>query len=416
MVGNRRALFSSIASHSVTKNAAALGALQLVNYAVPLLLLPYLTRQLGVNAFGLVAITLAVIQFAYTITDYGFSLSGTYDISLKRGDVAYINEKIGAIFGAKIFLLLFVVVCIFLAPVVFPSLDLPFPYIIAVILAIAAQAFQPIWLFQGLERMKNITIYMVLTKVLYAVLVISFVSGESDAIIVIYSWGAAQFLGLLVSLVFMRREGYSIAWPLFSEALGELKASSQFFWSRLSVSLYTSASTVVVGSASVAQAAHFAVCEQVYKAGQNITSPVNSAMFPFMAQHKNWKIFFSVFLVCSLTLICGCALLAYYAGPLLVLLFGQEYGVAAPILLVFLCTVVVNYVSVTFGYSAFSALERIAIANMTVVAGAIVQVVTLSLLYYLNEISGLTVACSVLVAETLVMVMRVSFFSYYRRS
>ena len=71
-MGNVLGILQKIKSHSVTKNVSALGVMQIANYVVPLLLLPFLARQLGIEAFGVVAITFASIQLVMVLTDYGF--------------------------------------------------------------------------------------------------------------------------------------------------------------------------------------------------------------------------------------------------------------------------------------------------------------------------------------------------------
>lgn len=397
----------SIGKHSVSRNAAALGVMQIANYAVPLLLLPFLTRQLGMEAFGMVAITLAAIQLAFVLTDYGFSLSATYSISTNRENTDFVNQKISAIFGAKALLVSLLAVALIIASQTVPSLQAYTTYIIAAFIAICAQAFQPIWLFQGIERMKNITLYTVLTKVLYAILVLQLIRSPEDAVTVIYCWSAAQVIGLLASLYFMYSAGYRVSWPSLQTVRHEFVDGAQFFWSRLAVAVYTSASTLVVGSQSAAQAAQFAVCEQIYKAGQNVTSPINNAMFPYMAKNKDWKIFYKILFIAGITMTTGCLVLAYYATPLLTILFGDEYGTATPVLLIFLCTTIINYFGVTFGYSAFSALGRVEIANISVIVGAIIHAATLYLIYTNIEITAITVALSILITESIVMCIRI---------
>jgi len=397
----------SIGKHSVSRNAAALGVMQIANYAVPLLLLPFLTRQLGMEAFGVVAITLAAIQLAFVLTDYGFSLSATYSISTNRENTDFVNQKISAIFGAKALLVSLLAVALIIASQTVPSLQAYTTYIIAAFIAICAQAFQPIWLFQGIERMKNITLYTVLTKVLYAILVLQLIRSPEDAVTVIYCWSAAQVIGLLASLYFMYSAGYKVSWPSLQTVRHEFVDGAQFFWSRLAVAVYTSASTLVVGSQSAAQAAQFAVCEQIYKAGQNVTSPINNAMFPYMAKNKDWKVFYKILFIAGITMTTGCLVLAYYATPLLSILFGEEYGTATPVLLIFLCTTIINYFGVTFGYSAFSALGRVEIANISVIVGAIIHAATLYLIYTNVEITALTVALSILITESIVMCIRI---------
>lgn len=384
--------------------------MQIANYAVPLLLLPFLTRQLGIEAFGAVAITLAAIQLAFVLTDYGFSLSATYSISTNRENTDFINKKISAIFGAKALLVSLLAVALIIASLAAPSLASYKPYLIAAFIAILAQAFQPIWLFQGIERMKSITIYMVLTKILYATLVLVLINNPEDAVTVIYCWSTAQLLGSLLSIYFTYSAGYKITSPTLQAIKQEFIEGAPFFWSRLAVAVYTSASTLVVGSQSAAQAAQFAVCEQIYKAGQNVTSPINNAMYPYMAKNKDWKIFYKIVFIAGTTMIAGCIVLAFYAGTLISMLFGREYSAAASVLLVFLCTTVVNYFGVTFGYSAFSALGRVGIANLTVILGAIIHGLALYFVYTYFEFTALSVAACVLFTETVVMLLRLTFF------
>lgn len=384
--------------------------MQIANYAVPLLLLPFLTRQLGMEAFGMVVITLAAIQVASVLTDYGFSLSATYSISINREVANFINNKISAVFGAKALLVTAIGLTTLVAYQAFNYLEPYAPYIIPAFIAVIAQAFQPIWLFQGTERMKKITIYTVLAKIFYAVLVLWLVGEPDDAAIVIYCWCIAQIIGLIASIYFTYREGYRITIPSFSEIKREFRQGAQFFWSRLAVAVYTSASTLVVGSQSAAQAAQFAVCEQIYKAGQNVTTPINNAMFPYMAKHKNWKVFYSVLTVAGTIIAIGCIVLACYAEPLLNLLFGSEYGAAVPVLLIFLCATIINYFGVTFGYSAFSALGRVDIANASVIAAAIVHTISLITLYMYFEISSLSIALAILLTESFVLFIRTYFF------
>lgn len=385
--------------------------MQIANYAVPLLLLPFLTRQLGMEAFGMVVIILAAIQVAYVLTDYGFSLSATYSISINREDVNFINNKISAVFGAKALLVTSIALTILVTYQAINYLEPYAPYIIPAFIAVIAQAFQPIWLFQGTERMKKITIYTVLAKILYAFLVLWLVSEPDDAAIVIYCWCIAQVAGLIASIYFTYSEGYRFTIPSFSEIRREFRQGAQFFWSRLAVAVYTAASTLVVGSQSAAQAAQFAVCEQIYKAGQNVTSPINNAMFPYMAKHKHWKVFYSVLTVVGTVMVIGCIALACYAEPLLNLLFGPEYGAAVPVLLIFLCTTIINYFGVTFGYSAFSALGRVELANRSVILGAIFHIILLLVVFFCFEIDAFSIAVATLLTETFVMAIRIALFT-----
>lgn len=410
-------MLKRIRNHSLGRNALALTAMQAANYIAPLAVVPYLTRTLGVNAFGAVAVTLAAIQFACVITDFGFALSATRDIALNNGDKGYISRKIGAVYGAKLPLFLLSAVALVMLPAYVEKFAAYEPLFRVAVIAVFAMTFQPVWFFLGIERMKNVTIYSVATKFLYVTLVFAFVHSPADAVLVIACWGGAQLVGMFVSSYMVFREGYSIRWPSFNECVQELHTSAQFFWSRLAVAAYTSANTIVMGTVGVTQSAHYAVCERVFNAGKSVSSPITTALFPYMTKRKDWRLFVKLVVIVGSTLAVGCAVVALFAGPLLGFVFGPEYASSAPVLAVFCAVVVINYLGVTFGYSAFSALNKVHIANISVIAGMAMQVTIVSWLYVTGRADPQTMALSVLVTETFVMCFRMVFvFSLTRRA
>lgn len=408
-------LLKKIQQHSVTKNASALVIMQVANYAIPLLLLPFLTRVLGVEAFGVVAVTLAISQFAFVLTDYGFSLSATYAIAKNIDDKTYINNKVNAVFFSKLILFLISATIITAIPWIFSSYQDYKAYFVVILIAVFFQAYQPLWFFQGIEKMKNITIYSILTKILYAILVITFIRSPEDSIYVIWFWGISQAIGTFCAIYFLHQEGYIFNRPSLSSVKKEFKEGLEFFWSRLSVSIYTSLSTVVVGSASPLQASLYSIPEQIYKAGQNVTAPISTAMFPYMARHKDWKLFFKVFFISLTILITGSLIIAFFAEEIIVLVFGIEFRNATPILYIFIITVNISYIAVTFGYSAFSALGRNDIANKSVMLGALIHLLLLSVVLY-SGVTSFKVAMSVLITECCVSLIRITFFLKIKRA
>src|SRR5271154_6608548 len=63
-------------------NVISLSGLQVITYLFPIIILPYLFRVIGPEKFGLIAFAQAFVQYFMIVTDYGFSVSATKEISL----------------------------------------------------------------------------------------------------------------------------------------------------------------------------------------------------------------------------------------------------------------------------------------------------------------------------------------------
>ncbi len=79
----------------ITENILSLFSLQGFNYILPLITFPYLTRVLGPDKYGLVVFALAFMGYFQILTDYGFNLSATREVSIHRSD----DTKISQIFS-----------------------------------------------------------------------------------------------------------------------------------------------------------------------------------------------------------------------------------------------------------------------------------------------------------------------------
>lgn len=396
-------------------NIAALAILQLATYITPLLIVPYLTRVLGPGGYGTVAICLSIIQMSLILTDFGFNLSSTEYIARNCQSKDKINKHIGAVFQIKILLIFLCVIFLyFLVNDQLQQFKIEFFFYSCI--AIIGQTFQSLWFFQGIEKMKRITLFLTISKFSYVILTFVIVKKPEQGRFVILAYALSQVIGALLSQYYMRKEGYKYTPANLSSMLGVLRTSALFFWSRLAVSTYTTASTLVVGAAGHVQAGYYAASEQLYKAGQNITTPVSQALYPYMTRAKNWALFFKMMSILTVVMITASLTAIWLSQWLIALIFGPEYIVSQNVFIVFMLALIVTFVSTNFGYPVFSALGKVKVANYTVIFGALTHVVILGVLFCLGEISAYNVVRAVLFTEIVILILRMFFFvKLYRR-
>src|ERR1700749_822293 len=186
------------------RNIFWLFSLQGLNYLVPLAVLPYLVRVLGIERYGLVAFAQSFAQYFVLFADYGFNLSATKAIARSRGD----HERVSTLFWCVIllkvaFMVVGAVALLALVAAISRFRSEPQLYAVAY-LAVVGTVLFPTWLFQGMEQMKYISIVSGIAKLLSAAMLFIFVRRDSDYVLAlaILSGGTlvAGLLGFVVAI------------------------------------------------------------------------------------------------------------------------------------------------------------------------------------------------------------------------
>ena len=254
-------------TRSVFQNATALMIMQIASYLLPLILIPYLTRVLGVTLYGITAFGLAIVQIAAILTDYGFVNSATYKIAREQGDKLAVRKIISSVMACKILLVLIVTVLLGIFILTQDKYQQYESFLWLLLLPILGQTFQPLWFFQGIERMALITIYTVSARILYLVLAILLVNSPKDYAWVAVANGAGQVMAAVIGIAMMIRMGYTPVRVEFSQVRQVFKESTQFFWSRAAVSTYTAGGAFFLGLTSTPlQVAYYSAAEQIGRA------------------------------------------------------------------------------------------------------------------------------------------------------
>lgn len=396
-----------LAAHRLTRNAVALTLVQVVNYIAPFVILSRLTHVLGVTTYGVVAFSTGMMQFAVSILDLGFSLSATQKISVFRDRKLYVSRLTGAVYIIKIVTFLVgaaVIVAYAMSSEKYAGYR---PIFFLSLLPLLGHTLQPLWFFSGIERMRDMTTFIVLGKLVSTALVLMMVRGESDYLWVPIADGAAQLTAAAVSIVLLYRSGYWLARPRGREIRYALRLTLGFFASRVSVTAYTGSGVLLLGLLSTPPVvALYALAEQLYRAIQSLFAPVSQSLYPYMAKEKDLGLLRRVAAVCFAVAVTG-AIVGHSIAPwLITVMFGSEWVASMPILDVFLIAITVHVLTVLAGYPLAAAVDRLEVANRSVVYGAVLYVALATTIAMSGAATPRAFAWLVVLSETLVLTYR----------
>ncbi|MDP8265845.1 MAG: flippase [Candidatus Aceula meridiana] len=230
------------------ENFFSLSFLQAASYILPLITLPYLVRVLGVEKFGLIAFAQAFIQYFVVLTDYGFDLSATREVSIHRGNKEKLSVIVSSVFVIKSLFLIISMVILAVVLLMVPKFRMDWLIYVFSFGIVFDNVLFPVWFFQGIENMKYITIRNVVAKLVFTLLIFVFIREQSDYLKVplINSLGMIVS-GIIGAIPVFFSFGLSFRRPRLEDIRRQLGSGWHIFVSRLAISLYTTTNTVVLG-------------------------------------------------------------------------------------------------------------------------------------------------------------------------
>lgn len=192
----------------VIKNAAWMTVFQAANYVIPILLIPYVSRILGVDSFGKVTYMQTIAQYATFFINFGFEYTSTRAIAVNRDN----PEKLRSIFWGTIYakMLLTVVSLLVFLPYSFShsqSTEEMVMYMAAWMINVGWWLY-PSWYFQGMEKLSIMSVANFLIKAAGAVLVVVCVREASDSVNYLASFSFSYIAGGLITIFYcVRTEG-----------------------------------------------------------------------------------------------------------------------------------------------------------------------------------------------------------------
>lgn len=334
-------------------NFLSLSVLQCANYVLPLITLPYLVRVLGAEYFGLLSFATATVSYFGIITDYGFNLTATRDISIHRDNLEKIKEIFSAVMTIKVILMVLSVVTFSIIIFSFDKFSIDWKIYFITFGTIIGQLLFPVWFFQGMERMKYITYLNILAKLIFTVAIFVFVREKNDYYLVPILTSLGFIVAGMWSLWLVKKEfNVVFEWQSQQVLKRHLLQGSHMFLTSIQSNILSSSGVFVLGLFQQNEIVGlYSAVEKLAKAFVGLFAPVTQALFPLVsAKLSHSKIEGKFFLVKAAQIILSLALLVsigmtLFSSKIVVLVLGVkflEYGYILKILSVWLFFGVLN--------------------------------------------------------------------------
>jgi len=174
---------------------------QAANYALPLVLIPYLVRTIGLAEFGAFSVAQSMIGVGIILVQFGFNIYVTKDIAEKNKNGQTIDSIISTTFIFQILISLILIVGAALVNAIAPTKTSQLTFLYS--FALFGQALFPVWYFQGKQRFKQLALLNFFLRLSSFLLIFIFIKKQDDLIRlpIIYSF---SFLSIgLISAVIM---------------------------------------------------------------------------------------------------------------------------------------------------------------------------------------------------------------------
>lgn len=316
------------------ENIFSLTSLQGLQYVFSLILVPYLLRVLGPERFGAIALMQGVVQYANLFVNYGFNLTAPRDIA--QAEEAERPRIFAAFFSGKVlsFLVVTAVVVVLWCVAQLTGLwALDGMLFLAVYTMVIGNVLFPIFLFQGLQQMRYITLLNVVGRLATMGGVFLLVRAPEDYLLAALFQSCTPILAGLGALWIIARSfpGYW-CWPSWADIRRVYLDGWHIFISTVAINAYTASNVVILGAlTNNTLVGYYSGANKLIDCVKQLLTPISQAIYPYISSRMQKDsaggmhflrrllvVFGSIGMVLGIVLLAG-------AEPIVRLILGEQY-------------------------------------------------------------------------------------------
>ncbi len=278
-------MLKRLVKHVALRNVLLLYLVQFSSYVMPVITLPYLSRVLSPEKFGLIAYAQAFMWYFITLTDYGFNLSATRQIAIHQEDTEEVSRIFSTVMVCKVLLTLLGLIILMTTVLAIPKLRRDWLLFLLAFLSVVGNCLFPLWLFQGLQKLGHAAIRDFLAKILGIVALLSLVHSDKDYLLVAGIQGGSAALAGLIGLACVPL-ACPVRWrtPDWRQIRQALVAGWPLYLSLAASSFAGATSIMLLGLFSTpAEVGYYSGAQRIIAALKSLVGPVVTAVYPMVS-------------------------------------------------------------------------------------------------------------------------------------
>lgn len=303
----------------ILTNFVSLIFLQGTNLLIPILIVPYLIKTLGIDRYGIVSLAQTTAIYFYIMVDYGFSLSAVRELSSNKENPNRVSEIFTEVFFTKSVLLVISFIILSVLVWIHPKFRENWELFLLSFSLVIGQMLMPIWFFQGMDSMKYSTYANIVAKIFFVGLIFLYIKKSDDAYLVNPLLGLGNIVAGICSTIFIIRK-YNIVFifkGLKVRIICQLREGFNYFISNFSASVYMNSNIVILGLfVTNHQLGIFSIAEKIVLLIRQLLVVFSQAVYTYMCSiseddsSKKMKHFFrNIYLPFLVLIIVGCLIL-----------------------------------------------------------------------------------------------------------
>jgi len=247
--------------------------------------LPYLVRVLGPEKYGLVNFAAAFTAYFTIITDYGFNLSATQEISVNRNNPKRVAEIFSSVISTKIVLYLISTLVFFVCIISFNVFREYYLLFIISYAGLIGTVLFPLWYFQGMENMKFILLFNFITKSITVIVIFLLIQKNSDYILVVAIFSTSQIVyGLIGYFTVITKFNVNFSFQKLKNIITQIRSGKNYFISSFTINAILNSNVFILGLfADKSIVGYFAAADKIRLAFQSMLGPLFSSTFPHVS-------------------------------------------------------------------------------------------------------------------------------------